>query len=135
MNLTRIYHPVDLWEEVKFNMWGDVSNTRLYLEKAIEFTGNHKLYGFYMQRVINEWKYSCENALTDKNLNRKAWIGHAACALAINCPEDITRKAWSYLTYEQQRLANNEARHAIALWENNHAKSRGIHQPVEIQML
>ena len=59
MNLTRIYHPVDLWEEVKFNMWGDVSNTRLYLEKAIEFTGNHKLYGFYMQRVINEWKDIC----------------------------------------------------------------------------
>jgi hypothetical protein len=101
-------------------MWGEVSNIKEYLNKAIKFTSDHVLYGRYMLRVINEWPVSCENALTDIKINRKAWLGHAAVALAIQCPEDIVRKAWSYLTKEQQELANNEAEKAIKLWEKNY---------------
>jgi len=119
----RVYHPYQNWEEVKFNMWGSVSDNKKYLDMAIKFTGDHKKYGSYMQRVINEWSISCENALTDYSLNRKAWIGHAAVALAIQCPENIVRLAWSYLTDEQKYLANEEARKAIASWENNRIES------------
>ena len=113
----RIYHDYRLWEEVKHNMWGDAKDNAL--KEAIELISNHKLYGFFMMRVANEWKYSCENALTDQSLNKKAWIGHAAVALAIGCPEDITRKAWGYLTDEQRILANEEARRAIRHWEHS----------------
>lgn len=55
----RVWHPFDMWEEVKFNMWGKVSDRRAFLDKAIEFTGNHKLYGSFMTRVVNEWPISC----------------------------------------------------------------------------
>lgn len=116
-------------------MWGTVSDRNSMLEKAIEFTGNHKLYGSYMKRVINEWIYSCENALTDYSINRKAWVGHAACALALNCPEDITRKAWSYLTDEQQLLANKEAEQAIQTWEYHHFKNTELYKHMGTEML
>lgn len=112
-----------MWEEVKFNMWGKVDDNRLYLDKAIEFTGDHKLYGSFMMKVVNDWPYSCENALTDYHMNRRAWIGHAACALAIGCPENITRQAWKDLSYEQQYLANKEASRAIRAWENMYIES------------
>jgi hypothetical protein len=115
--MTRIYHPYTLWEEIAANMWGDVDDVRGYLERAIEFTGDHSLYGRYMERVVREWRYSCENALTDLHLNRRAWVGHAACAMALGCPEDITRRAWGYLTDEQRLLANEQAERAIRLWE------------------
>jgi hypothetical protein len=124
--IKRVYHPYYNWEEVKYNMWGDVDDTAAYLQKAIEFTGDHKLYGSFMRRVANEWPISCENALTDLSLNRKAWIGHAATALAIGCPEDITRKAWGYLSDEQQFLANEEARRTIEEWENNYRKNKNL---------
>ncbi len=55
-------------------MWGRVSNRSEFIKKAIEFTGNYKLYGSFMDRVVNEWPVSCENALTDYYMNRKAWI-------------------------------------------------------------
>lgn len=116
--LTRIYHPYWDWEEVDANMWGSVSDKAKFLELAIEFTGDHKLYGRFMMRVANEWKISCEHNLSNITQNRKAWIGHAAVALAIGCPEDITRKAWGYLSQEQQDLANGVAQRAIEHWEN-----------------
>lgn len=116
--MRRIYHPYTKWEEIKFNMWGTVSDKNLFLKKAIDFTGNHELYGSWMSKVIKDWKYSCENNLTDTTQNRKAWLGHAAVAYAIQCPENIVREAWGMLSQEQKDLANNEAEKAIIQWEN-----------------
>ena len=116
-------------------MWGEIQDQKVCLEKAIKFTGNHNEYGKYMLRVVHEWKFSCENALTDRNLNRRAWVGHAACALALNCPEHITRQAWSFLTDEQRFLANKEADRAIRVWEHNYRKSKNIRKDVGGQML
>lgn len=122
----RVYRHVEEWEEVSANMWGEATDPRSMLEQAIAFTADHVAYGAFMHRVAEEWPVSCENALTDSSLNRKAWIGHAACALAIACPEDITRKAWGFLTDEQRLLANKAAERAILAWAERYAKSLGI---------
>ena len=116
-------------------MWGSVDNRGRWLEKAIEFTSDHKRYGRFMMRVVKEWPISCENALTDSTLNKRAWVGHAACALAIGCPEDITREAWGHLSDEQRVLANKEADAAITVWEYDYCKSKGIHTDVGEEML
>lgn len=121
--LERVYHPIALWEEMGFNMWGTVSDRPYWVQKAFEFTSDHRLYGSWMRRVISDWSVSCENALTDMNLNRKAWVGHAACAYAIQCPEDIVREAWGRLADEQQLLANREAERAIAAWTDTYQKA------------
>ncbi len=131
----RVYHPVNLWEEIKHNMWGEVSDKKEALQKAIDFTGNHELYGRYMKRVVVEWPYSCENALTDHTLNKKAWIGHAACALALMIPENITRIAWGKLTDEQRFLANGQAIAAVRGWETDYAARKGIRDDVGQQVL
>ena len=127
MRLDRVYHQVEAWEEIAANMWGEATDAKAMLDQAIGFTADHALYGSYMLRVIREWPISCENALTDASLNQKAWVGHAACALALNCPEDITRKAWGYLTDEQRLLANKEAERAIQHWEYHYQKSNGLY--------
>lgn len=116
-------------------MWGDVQDRKAMLERAIAFTGDHKLYGSYMRRVVSEWPNSCANALTDIGMNRKAWIGHAACAMALGCPEDITRKAWGFLSDEQRVLANAEAAAAIQSWEDGGKPRSGICKNVDVQML
>jgi hypothetical protein len=116
-------------------MWGDVPNRASALKEAISFTGDHKKYGRYMKRVVEEWPVSCENALTDYNLNQKAWIGHAACALALKIPEDITRLAWGHLSYEQRFLANKEAERYIKQWQRNYRKDKGLHRSMGEQML
>lgn len=135
MNIIRIYHPYHLWEEVAAGMWADVENAKEHLDRAVAFTGNHELYGLFMMRVAAEWRYSCENALTDAMLNKRAWIGHAATALAIGCPEDITRKAWGMLTDEQRFLANQQADRAIKWWYKHRAKGAHLCKDVGEQVL
>ena len=102
---------------------------------AVEFTGNARLYGEWMQRVAREWKNSCENALTDGSLNHRAWIGHAACAFAIGVPEDITRKAWGMLSDRQRKEANAQADTAIQDWWSDRGEDCGILEHMEGSLL
>jgi len=106
-------------------MWRKVSKSEEleFLPKAIEFTGDHVLYGSFMRRVIVEWPIGCEQNLTDLMINRKAWVGHAATCLAIRCPEYITRAAWGHLTDEQRSLANRQAQNAIDEWEARYVRN------------
>jgi len=133
--IKQIWHPWNQWEEVAHNMWGESLDKKQDLETAIAFTSDHKMYGSYMARVCREWPISCENALTDNYINQKAWLGHAAVALAHGIPEDITRQAWGYLTDEQKLLANKEAEREIMLWRNRYIKDKGLFGLLAGQML
>tara|TARA_R110000782_G_scaffold253622_1_gene341744 strand:- start:1108 stop:1518 length:411 start_codon:yes stop_codon:yes gene_type:complete len=130
MRLKRVYRKYTEWEEVAHNMWGKVPDKKEWIVKAVEFTSDHVLYGSFMIKVVRGWPVSCENALTDYSLNRRAWIGHAATALAIHCPEDITRLAWGRLTDEQRFMANKQADRAIRSWENDYIESKNIREGV-----
>ena len=118
--MEQIYHNYNLWEDYKSGMWRKLKKQeeKEYLQKAVDFTGDADLYGHWMIQVVKNWKYSCEHNLTDVSQNRRAWIGHAACQLAINCPEYITRQAWGFLSKDQQDKANAVADKAILLWES-----------------
>ena len=122
--MNRIWHPYTEWEEYHAGMWRKVDNQEenRFLSAAVEFTGDAELYGKNMIRVINEWPISCEHNLSNVSINRRAWIGHAACCIAFGCPEYIVRKAWWRLSDEQRRLANDKADEAIREWEQRYEK-------------
>lgn len=101
-------------------MWGDYSCRATWRQMAAAFTGDAKLYGEWMLKVADQWPASCQHNLT-KPGDKRAWIGHAAVALAIKCPEDIVREAWGDLTDEQRDRANAKATEAIAYWKGKHA--------------
>ena len=115
-----IWHPYWLLEEVEANMWGSIAHRGTWRDIAVAFTGNAELYGEWMRRVADEWKFSCEHNLT-KSGDKRPWIGHAAVARAIGCPEDIVREAWGHLSTEQQDAANQKATEAIAYWRAKNA--------------
>lgn len=117
--MKQIYHQYNKWEDYKNGMWRKLSKEEdaELLPKIIEFTGDHKLYGAAMIDVINNWKYACEHNLSDLNINRRAWIGHAACCYRHKWPEYLVREAWNKLTIKQQSLANKAADEAIKQWE------------------
>jgi len=116
--MIRTYHPYWKWEEVNFNMWGEVKNRELYLKKTYDFMMDCEVFGLNMNKVINEWKFSCEHNLTNIEQNRVAWLGQAACAYFLNVPEDIVRFVWGQLPEENQICANKQAEQNIKLWES-----------------
>ncbi|MGZ3694115.1 MAG: hypothetical protein ACXWQO_07935 [Bdellovibrionota bacterium] len=117
--MQKVWHPYTAWECFTLGMWNfaESKDRNALLREAIKFTGNAELYGSWMMKVIVAWPVSCEHHLTDDSSNRRAYIGHAAACLAIQCPEDITRKAWGFLSRYQQDEANHKADLAIAEWE------------------
>lgn len=124
--MRRVYHHYEKWEEYHNKMWEGRSKEEEaeLLEKAIKFTGNAELYGQYMIKVIREWPISCEQNLTATGVNKQAWIGHAACCIALGCPEHVTRRAWHQLTQEQQDKANAKADIAIATWQKEYRRRK-----------
>ncbi len=123
--MKRIYHPYWLWEDWKAGMWNQTTGEkrREMLEKAIEFTGNADLYGSWMMKVIDSWRYGCEHNLTERSMNRLAWIGHAAACMAIGATEDVTRQAWAFLSDKQREDADAKAKQALSVWIERHEKA------------
>jgi len=134
-NCTRIYHPISKWEEIGAGMWSKSENRKADLKKAIEFTGNHRLYGKYMMQVVREWVFSCENSLTNIDINHKAFIGHCAAAKALGLPEDLVRQAWGVLTDEQRQKADMAAERAIRWWWDNKGKDYEVCKSMGSEML
>ncbi|MHA2404643.1 MAG: hypothetical protein ACXADH_16710, partial [Candidatus Kariarchaeaceae archaeon] len=85
------YVPYWEWEDWINGMWRKVDSEPEWIAKAVEFTGDHIRYGSAMREVSIEWPRTMINSLTNKSINRRAFLGHCACSFKINCPEYITR--------------------------------------------
>lgn len=115
--MKQVWVPYWEWEDWINGMWRKVENEDELLKQAIEFTGDHEKYGSAMNEVIFAWPRTMLNSLTNKSINRRAFVGHCAVQNKINIPEYITRMAWKSLTNMQRILADIEAEKAIKNWE------------------
>ena len=117
--MIQVYKPYWKWECYNNGMWNKVNKKTesIMLETAIEFTGNHILYGKSMNDVVFKWNNTIENHLTNKSINRRAFLGHCAVFYKHQIPEYIVRMAWKELNNEQRRLADLEAERTIKEWE------------------
>lgn len=128
MKMNRIYHPYWLWEDYLHRMYETPLKSKISgvdeeerLLKVVECLGNEKTCYKYMKLVIDQWKYACEYRLTNKSMNRIAWLGQCACCLYGGIKQDETKKAWHLLSEEQQQQKANEiARKLIEEWEVEH---------------
>tara|TARA_R100001244_G_scaffold105959_1_gene78576 strand:+ start:2309 stop:2752 length:444 start_codon:yes stop_codon:yes gene_type:complete len=117
--MKNVYVPYWKWECFKNGMWNKVNikDEIKMLDFAIEFTGDHILYGKAMKDVVFKWENTMENHLTNKSINRRAFLGQCAVFYRHQIPEYIVRKGWKYLTNKQQILADNIAEQTIKEWE------------------
>lgn len=125
MSIRRVYVPYWEWEDWKAGMWRKIENKKEesdYLLKAIGFTGDWVKYGTSMEEVINKWPNTMLNTLTNISANKRAFVGHCAVQLAIDCPEYITRMAWKELTEKQRVEADEIAQLLIDEWLIDYAQ-------------
>lgn len=138
MRIVQKYIPWWEWEDYINGMWRKMPKEleAAEIEKAIEFTGDWMKYGSAMWEVANAWPKTMINSLTNKSINRKAFIGHCAVTFKIGCPEYVTRLAWRELTNEQRFYADQQANKYIRQWEFQYARTdRALHHKVGRQML
>lgn len=125
LKIKRVYHHFEKCEEYRTSMWKQIPIEQRQ-EKVIQSRDlmlDINAFSAAMMRAVNEWPHSCEHNLSASVINHQAWLGHAACAINHDAPEELTREAWSLLNEEQQRLANLAADEAIEAWRKDYVQN------------
>lgn len=85
----RIFHHYEKWESVAYNFfganhpkWSKLQCEHKYKELLIDIPRFISV----MKQVVSEWPYSCEHNLTNKSMNRIAWLGQSALAYEFQIP-------------------------------------------------
>jgi hypothetical protein len=68
-----------------------------------------------LARVLAEWPVSCEQFLSNEDMNRIAWLGQASMCIATGVPA-CYRAGFKLLTDGEQATANATANHALLRW-------------------
>lgn len=121
--MKKIYHRYEKWEDNKAGMYLlKCDDEDQKLEKCRELLSNPELLKKYMILTSQNWVFSAEMNMSNKSMNRQAWMGKSACCLYCGAPEYVTARAWKSLTDSQRIKANLVADDVISLWEKNNEK-------------
>jgi ParB-like chromosome segregation protein Spo0J len=115
----RIFHTFDKWEcaqagfyETKPPQGMTADHCRAYYR---ELLADIPEFERVLEGVISEWKHSCEHYLTNRAMNRIAWLGQAALCYKHGIPSEF-RGGYGLLTEEQQLAADEAALRALNKW-------------------
>ena len=114
----RVFHTYENWECYKAGFYASSKEgwTKGDCEKAYKsFLRDLPKFEETLNKVITEWKHSCEHYLTNTAMNRIAWLGQAAACYAFGIPNTF-RGGFYLLTEKQQKAANEVALVALNKW-------------------
>lgn len=121
----RIFHTWENWEchkagfyKSKFEGFTQEQCEQMYCD----FLSDDNKFRDALNGVISQWKNSCEHYLTNKAMNRIAWLGQASMCYATGVPSKYCA-GFNLLTENQKSIANNTALEYLNIWmENNNRK-------------
>lgn len=114
----RIFHTHDKWEAINYDFFA--TNHKKYSKTQCEHLYRVLMVDLdefedVLLDVIKDWPKSCEHNLTNKSMNRIAWLGQAAMSYKYNIPS-IYSSGWQLLDPEEQENANIVALGVLNLW-------------------
>ena len=122
----RIFHTFDKWECFKAGFYKTTIEGKTIEEAENEyafFLSNEKEFRKALEKIITEWKHSCEHYLTNNSMNRIAWLGQSSACYAKGLPA-IFRGGFNLLTEKQQKKANNIALEYLNKWLEKHGRKK-----------
>lgn len=114
----RYFSPHYLWEDYLnggYNLTIDKSEKPAILSK--ELLINPINFFNVMETLENEWPYCFKQNVSNRTINRKAWLGQAACLYNHGATFAQTIKGWYKMSDIQQLEANNAAQRIINIFE------------------
>lgn len=116
--IKRIYHTWDKWECYPSGFYENQAKgmTREECEKQYKklFTDTN-LFEKALNRVVTEWKNSCEHYLTNEKMNRIAWLGQASLCIEYGIPS-CYRSGYFRLSKKEREVADKTALKYLNLW-------------------
>lgn len=123
---SRIFHEWQDWECFPAGFYGDKPPKGMTVEdcekKYRDFLSDTPLFESVLQRVITEWKNSCEHYLTNERMNRVAWLGQASMCLMYGIPSRFSA-GYNLLTEDQKLFADVMAVKYLNKWLTANGRS------------
>lgn len=117
----RIFHTYDKWECQQAGFYKTTPPEGMTKDDCIneyyKFLTDETRFKNALEKVITEWIHSCEHYLTNKSMNRIAWLGQASLCYDTGISSEF-RSGWNLLTKEQQDKANEIAFEYLNKWLN-----------------
>lgn len=115
----RTFHTFDKWECFKYGFYATHHKDGWSKEQCEDaykkLLSDEKRFSKVLGKIIKEWKHSCEHYLTNKSMNRIAWLGQAAACYSDSIPS-CYRNGFNLLTPKQQEKANQIALDYLNKW-------------------
>lgn len=115
----RIFHTHDKWECHKAGFYNNFPPEGMNKEQCEQayrtFLADIPRFSAALERIITEWKHSCEHYLTNSAMNRIAWLGQASMCIETGVPS-VFRSGFFLLTDDEQNAANNAALIYLNKW-------------------
>ena len=114
----RVFHHFEKWECQKAGFYASKvdGKTKDQCEKEYaDYLSDLDRFREGLEGVISEWKYSCEHYLTNKAMNRIAWLGQAAMCYSTGIPSKYCA-GFNQLSEQQQEEANLLALEYLNKW-------------------
>lgn len=126
----RVFHTFDKWECHKAGFYASKKDGMTSEECELayaDFLRNEKLFRESLSGVINNWKHSCEHYLTNKAMNRIAWLGQASMCYATGVPSKFCG-GFNLLSEQEQNKADSIALEYLNQWLVNNNR-----QPISME--
>lgn len=115
----RVFHEWEDWECYPAGFYGDKPPKGMTVPECEEayrdFLADIPAFESALQRVITEWKYSCEHYLTNQKMNRIAWLGQASMCLVNGVPARFCG-GYNMLSADQKEAADRKAHEYLNKW-------------------
>jgi len=114
----RIFHTYDKWECHKAGFYKSTKDGWSHEQSETEFKrilSNQDLFSEILNKLIIDWKFSCEHYLTNTSMNRIAWLGQAAVCYHSGVPSRYS-SAWFDIDLETREKANATALKYLNKW-------------------
>jgi hypothetical protein len=117
--MKRIYHTWDKWECYPAGFYESSAPHGISANQAIEayrdFLADIPRFEAALQKIVSEWKNSCEHYLSNENMNRIAWLGQAAMCIDSGIPSQF-RAGYNLLSEKQKLEADEMALKYLNKW-------------------
>jgi len=122
MNYKTPYYEWECFKNGMYKTYSEINDYDIQFKNSILLLSNQDLFYKIGLKVLKDWPISCDNFLTNKNINKIAFIGQVCCCYKFGCSEIVVKDAWKTLDSITQYHANKTALEILNLYERSNRR-------------
>jgi hypothetical protein len=123
--MKRLFYPYTEWEDYQNGLYDSRSINQKIVNKNFELLSNQDTFYQTALKVVEIWVKCSNHNLSNRFINRRAWLGQASCCYKNKSNDLEVREAWKNIDFKTKNYANATASKIIKIYES---KNKNLYQ-------